>query len=156
MSVARQKVVSILGAGATLAYLPNLSTEALCGQLFNRQAWAILLREFGQIRAAEALDHPGASGDDARRSNIALDRRLPGGITGTAEFMYNRDVNSIYYINANLPAPQTAFVGADTRPRWTSNRINNVTGNQVTAAIVMKNQDIGRNWNIAFSATKPM
>ena len=90
------------------------------------------------------------------RSNLAVDRRLPGGITGTAEFIYNRDVNGIYYINANLPAPQTAFTGADKRPRWTNNRINNVTGNQVTAAIVMKNQDIGRNWNIAFSANKPM
>jgi hypothetical protein len=90
------------------------------------------------------------------RSNLAVDRRLGGGITGTAEFMYNRDVNGIYYINANLPAPQSAYVGADNRPRWTNNRINNVTGNQVTSAIVMKNQDIGRNWNIAFSASKPM
>ena len=90
------------------------------------------------------------------RSNLAVDRRLPGGITGTAEFIYNRDVNGIYYINANLPAAQTAFAGADTRPRWTNNRINNVTGNQVTSAIVMKNQDIGRAWNIAFSASKPM
>ena len=70
--------------------------------------------------------------------------------------MYNRDVNGIYYINANLPAAQTAFIGADNRPRWTNNRINNVTGNQVTANIVMKNQDIGRNWNLAFSAAKPM
>jgi hypothetical protein len=90
------------------------------------------------------------------RSNLAVDRRLPGGITGTAEFIYNRDVNGIYYINANLPAAQAAFTGADTRPRWTNNRINNVTGNQVTSAIVLKNQDIGRNWNIAFSASKPM
>jgi hypothetical protein len=90
------------------------------------------------------------------RSNLAVDRRLPGGITATAEFLYNRDVNGIYYINANLPAAQTAFTGADKRPRWTTNRINNVTGNQVTSAIVMKNQDIGRNWNIAFSASKPM
>jgi hypothetical protein len=90
------------------------------------------------------------------RSNIAVDRRLPGGITGTAEFIYNRDVNGIYYINANLPAPQSAYVGVDTRARWTNNRINNATGNQVTAAIVMKNQDIGRNWNVAFSASKPM
>jgi len=70
--------------------------------------------------------------------------------------MYNRDVNGIYYINANLPAAQTTFTGADNRPRWTNNRINNVTGNQVTSAIVMKNQDIGRNWNLAFSASKPM
>ena len=102
------------------------------------------------------------------RSNLAIDRKLPGGITGTAEFMYNRDVNGIYYINANLPAAQSAFVGADNRPRWVGtacgtgtvggcvNRINNAAGNQVTANIVLKNQDIGRNWNIAFSATKPM
>src|SRR5687768_4521422 len=53
------------------------------------------------------------------RSNLAVDRRLPGGITGTAEFIYNRDVNGIYYINANLPAAQTAFAGVDNRPRWT-------------------------------------
>jgi hypothetical protein len=102
------------------------------------------------------------------RTNIAVDRRLPGGITGTAEFMYNRDVNGIYYINANLPAAQSAFTGADNRPRWVGaacgtgtvggcvNRINNAAGNQVTANIVMKNQDIGRNWNLAFSASKPM
>jgi len=90
------------------------------------------------------------------RSNLAVDRRLPGNITATAEFMYNRDVNGIYYINANLPGAQTAYVGTDSRPRYTANRINNAAGNAVTAAIVMKNQDIGRNWNIAFSAVKPM
>ena len=68
------------------------------------------------------------------RSNLAVDRRLPGGVTGTAEFIYNRDVNGIYYINANLPAAQTAYVGADTRPRWPVTRINNAAGNQVTSA----------------------
>jgi hypothetical protein len=88
------------------------------------------------------------------RSNLALDRRLPGGWTGTAEYIYNRDVNGIYYINANLPAAQAAYTGVDKRPRYTANRINNTVGNQVTAAIVLKNQDIGRNWNIAFSANK--
>ena len=35
-------------------------------------------------------------------------------------------------------------------------RINATPGNLVTQTIVLKNQDIGRNWNIAFSATKPM
>ena len=102
------------------------------------------------------------------RTNLAVDRRLPGGWTGTAEYIYNRDVNGIYYINANLPAAQANFTGADTRPRWVGtacgtgtasgcvNRVNNAAGNQVTSTIVMKNQDIGRNWNIAFSASKPM
>jgi hypothetical protein len=103
------------------------------------------------------------------RSNIAVDRRLPGGFTGTVEFIYNRDVNGMYYINANLPAAQSAYTGADNRPRWTGTacsgggnaggcvtRINSTPGNVVTQAIVLKNQDIGRNWNLAFSATKPM
>ena len=88
------------------------------------------------------------------RSNFAVDQRLPWGITGTAEFLYNRDVNGVYYINANLPAAQANFAGADARMRWTTNRINNVTGNQVTNATVMKNQDVGRSWNTVFSANK--
>ena len=90
-----------------------------------------------------------------------MDRRLPGGITGTAEFIYNKDVNGIYYINANLPAAQSAFTGVDNRPRWVGTacaaptpgpcvtRINNAAGNQVTAAIVMKNQSVGDSWNVS-------
>ena len=79
------------------------------------------------------------------RSNIAVDRRLPGGIVSTTEFLYAKDVNGIYYINANLPAAQSAFAGVDARPRWvgtacvaTGNaggcvtRINNDAGNVVT------------------------
>jgi hypothetical protein len=41
---------------------------------------------------------------------------LPGGFTGTAELIYNRDVNQMYYINANLPAAQSRFTGVDNRP----------------------------------------
>ena len=45
------------------------------------------------------------------RTNFAVDQRLPGGFTGTVEFLYNKDVNGVYYINANLPAAQTTFTG---------------------------------------------
>ena len=90
------------------------------------------------------------------RTNVGVDHRLPFGIVGTAEFIYNRDMNGIYYINANLALPQSRFTGADTRPRWfascptssggsgTCARINNVA----TSAVVMKNQSVGRAWNI--------
>ena len=50
------------------------------------------------------------------RTNFAVDQRLPGGLTGTVEFLYNKDVNGVYYINANLPAAQTTFSGADNAP----------------------------------------
>jgi hypothetical protein len=85
------------------------------------------------------------------RNNIALDQQLPYGFIGTAEFLYSKDVNGISYINANLPAAQGALVGPDTRPRWTSNRVNGNIGN----AIVLQNQAEGYSWNIAASVEKP-
>ncbi len=97
-----------------------------------------------------ALTDPDFKFPQLWRTNMALDQRLPLGLTGTAEILYNRDVNGIYYINANLPSPNTSFAGADTRPRWTSNRIYS----QVQNAIVLKNQDVGRSWNIAGSLEK--
>ena len=97
------------------------------------------------------------------RTNFAVDRRLPWNITGTGEFIYNKDINGIYYINANLPPAQASFAGIDARPRWVGaacgtgtagacvTRINNAPGNQVTSAIVMKNQNVGSSWNISGS-----
>jgi hypothetical protein len=96
------------------------------------------------------------------RSNLAVDHRLPWGIVATGEFIYNRDVNQTYYINANLSKPQARYAGADNRNRWfascatsvggsgTCNRINNAA----TSAIVMKNQSVGRAWNAGGSLEK--
>jgi hypothetical protein len=64
--------------------------------------------------------------------------------------LYTRDVNGIYYINANLPAAQTSLVGADNRPRWTSNRIHA----NVSDATVLKNQNEGYAYNLALSLQK--
>jgi hypothetical protein len=114
-----------------------------------------------------ALTDPDFKFPQVWRTNLALDQRLPWGISGTAEFLYNRDVNGVYYINANLPAAQTTFVGADNRMRWTGpacaaagtvggcvNRINSAPGNNVSNATVIKNQSVGRSWNTIFSARK--
>jgi hypothetical protein len=103
------------------------------------------------------------------RSNIAVDRRLPWGLVGTGEFIYNHDVNGMLYINANLPAAQSAYTGVDNRPRWVGpacaatgqvgpcvNRINNATGNQIIENIVLTNENVGRNWTVATSVSKPM
>jgi len=101
------------------------------------------------------------------RTDIGVDKQLPLGLIGTVEYMYNRDVDGIYYINANLPAAQSAFVGADSRLRWVGpscsapttgacqNRINNAAGNVVARNIVMKNQSVGRSWNIDGSLERP-
>lgn len=87
------------------------------------------------------------------RTNVAIDQRLPWGWSGTAEFLYNRDVNGIYYINANLAQPATAFAGADNRPRWTTgNRIHS----NISNAVVLKNQNEGTSWNLSGSLQKTM
>ncbi len=102
------------------------------------------------------------------RSDVALDRKLPGGIISTTEYLYSKDVNGMYYINANLPAAQSAWVGVDARPRWvgttcagTGNatgscvtRLNNAIGNAVGANYVLKNGNDGHIWNFAESLSK--
>lgn len=101
------------------------------------------------------------------RSNAAVDRKLPWGIISTTEFLYAKDLNGLYYINANLPAAQSSFTGVDSRPRWVGtacaatgqvggcvNRINNAPGNQVTQALVLKNTDAGSSWNFAQTFSK--
>jgi hypothetical protein len=99
-----------------------------------------------------SLTDPGFRFPQLWRSNIAIDQRLLFGLIGTAEFLYGRDVNGVYYINANLAPANTAFTGADDRPRWTTG--NRIHGN-VDNAIVLKNQNEGRSWNVAGSLERP-
>jgi hypothetical protein len=97
-----------------------------------------------------ALTDPDFKFPQIWRSNIAVDQRLPWRLTGTVELLYNKDVNGIYYINANLPAAQTSFAGADNRPRWTSNRIHS----HIFNAVVLKNQSVGSSWNFATTLSR--
>jgi hypothetical protein len=104
-----------------------------------------------------ALTDPNFKFPQIWRTNIAFDRKLWGGITSSTEFIYNRDVNGIYYINANLPAAQTAFAGVDGRPRWVASGLtaSRLPDNQnVIDATVLKNESVGRSWNIAESVSR--
>jgi hypothetical protein len=83
------------------------------------------------------------------RSNVAIDQKLPGGVVSTTEYLYARNINDVYYIDANLPAAQTAFAGPDNRPRWTNNRLNTTPGNVVNNAFVLKNGEGGNSWSFA-------
>lgn len=98
-----------------------------------------------------ALTDPKYKFPQVWRSNLAVDQKLPWDLIGTVEFIYNRDVNGIYYINANQQVPNGNFVGADDRPRWIgTNRIYS----KVTSAIVLKNQDVGNSWDLAVALEK--
>ncbi len=89
------------------------------------------------------------------RSNIAIDRKLPGGIIGTLEFIYSKDVNQAYYIDANREPADRTFNGPDNRPRFPGSGLSGTALNNairindnITDAIVLKNTNQGRSYNI--------
>src|SRR5262245_4039033 len=120
------------------------------------------------------------------RSNIGVDRRLPWGLVGSLDYIYNRDLNAPVYVQANLPGPTGTYTGVDNRNRWVATapgaallpgitvavpacvttvglengpcltRLNNTRGNAVTANYVIKNQNQNRSQNISGAITKNM
>jgi hypothetical protein len=53
------------------------------------------------------------------RSSLAIDQQLPGGVVGTAEFLYTKDLNAAYYRNLNI-APAVGTLAGDGRPLYGS------------------------------------
>ena len=94
------------------------------------------------------------------RTNVAVDRKLPWGLIGTVEWLLGQDVNGVYYIDANLSSADGAFAGPDKRPRWFVDDCPTVAGVQqrlncnISGAIVLKNQNVGNQWNLAGSLEK--
>jgi hypothetical protein len=104
---------------------------------------------------------PGFKYPQVWRSNLAVDQRLPWGLVATGEFIYNRTLNGIRWVNINLPNPQSKFTGVDERPRWlpasTCSTASGGSGNctriynKVTFAYLLENESSGRAWNLGGS-----
>jgi hypothetical protein len=88
------------------------------------------------------------------RTNFAIDQKLPFGLIGTLEGIFSKDVNGIYYINANLVDPTQNFSGADTRPIYPGGAANRIV-NKIDNAVVLKNQNEGYAYNFAVSLERP-
>ncbi|MDF2430455.1 MAG: hypothetical protein JWP44_86 [Mucilaginibacter sp.] len=54
------------------------------------------------------------------RSNLAIDQRFPGGVVGTIEASYTKDINAIYHQNLVLSDSYTTFPGVEGQIRYTS------------------------------------
>ncbi|MGE5732353.1 MAG: TonB-dependent receptor, partial [Gemmatimonas sp.] len=103
----------------------------------------------GAPAASYELDvsDPGYKFSQVWRTDLAVDKRLPWNVIATIEGLYSTEVDGAYYINANLPAAQSAFTGADKRLRWTNNRLNA----NVTNAFVISNVNTGKSYNLSGS-----
>lgn len=108
-----------------------------------------------------ALTDPSFRFPQVWRNNIAIDQKLPWGMIGTFEFIFSQDVNQIYYIDANREPATASFVGADNRPRFpgsglSGGALNNAIriNDNVTDAIVLKNTNQGRSYNVSVRLEK--
>lgn len=96
------------------------------------------------------------------KTNIAIDKQLPFGIVGTVEFIYNKEVNNVIYINANLEPTTGTLSGADTRPTYPGlglsgtpqNNANRVNDN-ITDAILLKNTSKGKGYSTTIKFERP-
>jgi hypothetical protein len=52
------------------------------------------------------------------KNNIAIDQKLPFGLVASVELMYNQNVNSVKYFDANFEPATRTFAGPDNRPRF--------------------------------------
>ena len=87
------------------------------------------------------------------KSTVAIDQKLPYGFIGSIEGIFGKNINEIFYYNANLAAPVGTLNGSisgDNRPLYANNtngvRINNIAGN----AIVLSNSNQGYFYSTSF------
>lgn len=73
------------------------------------------------------------------RTNIGIDKTLPGGFVATAEVIYTKDVNAVYIRDANLRPPVGTLAG-DGRPLYGTDLLLN---RNVTQALVQDNTNKG-------------
>jgi hypothetical protein len=97
------------------------------------------------------------------KTNLAVDRRLSGGLVATVEAILNKNIFSYRHINANLETPTGTFGGPDARQRFPGagftgakkdslNRIND----NVVAAMYFKNTNIGSSYSFTVKLEKPI
>ena len=80
------------------------------------------------------------------KTNIAIDQKLPLGLVGTVEVIYNKFMNSLYYYDANLKGKSASFSGIDTRdryPRSVDSKTSLYNNTQIGSAYILANNNQG-------------
>lgn len=89
------------------------------------------------------------------KTNLAVDQKLPFGLVGTIEYLYNRSINATHYYNANLDNPTGRLVGVDTRYRFAGNDNGVRVNDNVSMAAVLTNKDGGFHESLTVKLEKP-
>ena len=84
------------------------------------------------------------------KTNIAIDQRLPWDMVFSADFIWNDNVNAVFYENLNLPEPRFFTTGAGSRPNYGFGRIDST----YPAIYLASNTSAGSSYNVSGTLTK--
>ncbi len=89
------------------------------------------------------------------RTNLAVDVALPLGFVGTLEGIFNKNINNVFYINANQEPAKGSYSGADDRPTYAGLGLSGSAANnalrindKITDAIVLTNTRKGSTYSL--------
>ena len=89
-----------------------------------------------------------------RRSNLALDIKLPAQTLLVLDWTYTKTLNDIVFTNIGLPAPAGNLGGADTRPIYTATRLPTTATNPYTSVFALNNTKLGYRYNVTANLSK--
>ena len=75
------------------------------------------------------------------KTNIAIDQKLPYGLIGTIEGIYNSNINAVHYYNANLDVPTGNVAGVDTRSQFARTDAGVRVNDNVSNGIVLTSKN---------------
>jgi outer membrane receptor protein involved in Fe transport len=86
------------------------------------------------------------------KTNLGIDQKLGvWGLIASVDFLYNETINNVLYQNLNIAGPVGTLNGADNRPYYSRNAIDNT----YERIILATNTSEGYSYNGTFTLTKP-
>ncbi len=125
-----------------LAFIPSVSNQKTAGA--------------GSTKAEVNLVTEDFKLPQVFRNNLAVDMKLPYGITGTLEAIYSKTLNNVVYSDLNLK-PSTTTInptlsgGADVRPAFSSTKVD---GTNFTNVILLGNSNKGYTYSLTAQLQK--
>ena len=93
------------------------------------------------------------------KTNLAVDQKLPFGLVGTIEGLFNKYINALKYVDNNLKPAAALFSGFDNRDRFPASAVSGTSryiNSQINGALMLTNSNQGYSYSLTAKLEKPM